>query len=739
MNISCNGGNDGEISTIVTNSTGPCSYVWKTYSYPNTTSTLSNTGNSLTDGTAGNYIVIVTDSLGNTDVDTVVLQQPHALHAGIDPRVYGGGTNISEFGAQDGAMTSDISGGVTPYTYLWQPGSHTAYNYLDVAAGQYTLTVTDAAGCEDEAQITLTEPDEFTVELELIEIAPGYHIVACADVDSGRAIVTPTGGVAPYAFDWANSETTATALALGRGAQHMHVTDANGVRRTVEFDMVATPAMEVQLTVSDTFPSGYHISCWYCADASVQASITGGNAPFTYQWYKGQTNGTASITNAREARYDLTVIDAYGCIADGTAKLRIPERDDWNVNGNPGLNAEGQPKWLGTTDETDLMLKANNQPALRVGADGNVDVLGQLRVPGLAVPVGSPPAAIGVDGYGNFAYLNPELVGAECNETSSIGQWSYGTDKIVTFCDRTDVGIGMTQTEQPKAKLEVRGLTQVQGIKIGGAPNGQGLFENLEFSLADIRGKTIIGYQDDIGPAYANANLDVRSDGDQIRYTFETRDNDGNSSFRVRNNGKVVIGAENFDTPQSGYAALYFGNENLFIGALNGVGTYISSPAAPLGMALLVSETDGGVRIPLTASIGGVLTSNSPHYYDSKLSVNGKLVAKEIFVTTANWADDVFRPGYRLMPLHEVAAYIKTNGHLPDVPTEAEIKATGQNLAEVNAILLRKIEELTLHIIELEKKGTSSEFANAELRRFLEVLTDRITDLESRIGVSGKY
>jgi hypothetical protein len=114
-------------------------------------------------------------------------------------------------------------------------------------------------------------------------------------------------------------------------------------------------------------------------------------------------------------------------------------------------------------------------------------------------------------------------------------------------------------------------------------------------------------------------------------------------------------------------------------------------------------------------------------------------VAKEIFVTTANWADDVFRPGYRLMPLHEVAAYIKTNGHLPDVPTEAEIKATGQNLAEVNAILLRKIEELTLHIIELEKKGTSSEFANAELRRFLEVLTDRITDLESRIGVSGKY
>jgi hypothetical protein len=119
--------------------------------------------------------------------------------------------------------------------------------------------------------------------------------------------------------------------------------------------------------------------------------------------------------------------------------------------------------------------------------------------------------------------------------------------------------------------------------------------------------------------------------------------------------------------------------------------------------------------------------------------VNGKLVAKEIFVTTANWADDVFRPGYRLMPLPEVAAYIKTNGHLPDVPTEAEILAKGQNLAEVNAILLRKIEELTLHMIEAESRakgdGTLAEIIPILMAENLE-LKKRIESLEGAIDLS---
>jgi ABC-type transporter Mla subunit MlaD len=89
------------------------------------------------------------------------------------------------------------------------------------------------------------------------------------------------------------------------------------------------------------------------------------------------------------------------------------------------------------------------------------------------------------------------------------------------------------------------------------------------------------------------------------------------------------------------------------------------------------------------------------------------------------------------MPLHEVAAYIKANGHLPGVPTEAEIKATGQNLAEVNAILLRKIEELTLHIIELEKKGQASTSTIEHLLQLIEVLTARLERVERLLVTKG--
>lgn len=72
--------------------------------------------------------------------------------------------------------------------------------------------------------------------------------------------------------------------------------------------------------------------------------------------------------------------------------------------------------------------------------------------------------------------------------------------------------------------------------------------------------------------------------------------------------------------------------------------------------------------------------------------------------STEPWADYVFEPGYKAMPLKEIEAFAKSNGHLPEVPTAAEVQKDGIDLAKMNAILLKKIEELTLHAIEQEKK-----------------------------------
>ena len=87
-----------------------------------------------------------------------------------------------------------------------------------------------------------------------------------------------------------------------------------------------------------------------------------------------------------------------------------------------------------------------------------------------------------------------------------------------------------------------------------------------------------------------------------------------------------------------------------------------------------------------------------------KLSVNGKIRAHEIKVETSNWPDYVFKTDYKLPSLTETAQFIKQHGHLPEVPKASEVEADGVSLGEMNKILLKKIEELTLHVISLQKE-----------------------------------
>jgi hypothetical protein len=86
-----------------------------------------------------------------------------------------------------------------------------------------------------------------------------------------------------------------------------------------------------------------------------------------------------------------------------------------------------------------------------------------------------------------------------------------------------------------------------------------------------------------------------------------------------------------------------------------------------------------------------------------KLSVNGKIRAKEIKVESANWPDYVFEEGYQIGKLETLESYIKANKHLPEVPSAKEVAANGIELGEMNKVLLKKIEELTLHLIEKDK------------------------------------
>lgn len=96
----------------------------------------------------------------------------------------------------------------------------------------------------------------------------------------------------------------------------------------------------------------------------------------------------------------------------------------------------------------------------------------------------------------------------------------------------------------------------------------------------------------------------------------------------------------------------------------------------------------------------GIGTSNP----QSKLAVNGEIFAKRVKVTQTGWADFVFDEGYKLPGLSEVEGYIKTNKHLPDIPSAAEVEKEGLDVGEMNKKLLQKVEELTLYLIEQQKQ-----------------------------------
>lgn len=117
--------------------------------------------------------------------------------------------------------------------------------------------------------------------------------------------------------------------------------------------------------------------------------------------------------------------------------------------------------------------------------------------------------------------------------------------------------------------------------------------------------------------------------------------------------------------------------------------------------ATIVYDGVVGVGMSNTASISTSAVST----YNYKLLVGGTLGARKVRVTLGtNWADYVFADDYKLQPLTEIEKFIKANKHLEGVPTAKEVKDNGVDIGDTQVILLKKIEELTLHLIELNKK-----------------------------------
>jgi gliding motility-associated-like protein len=149
-NVGCNSDNTGSLTVEV--SGGVANY---TYSWSNGTiiSGTSSTTNDLTGLIAGNYTVTVTDGNGQTATASGTITQPAALLTGIESQ-----TNVSCFGGSDGSATVTVQEGIGPFDYQWTGGGGTDATASGLAAGPYSVTVTDANGCSTVLNVTITQP-----------------------------------------------------------------------------------------------------------------------------------------------------------------------------------------------------------------------------------------------------------------------------------------------------------------------------------------------------------------------------------------------------------------------------------------------------------------------------------------------------------------------------------------------------------------------------------------------------
>lgn len=123
---------------------------------------------------------------------------------------------------------------------------------------------------------------------------------------------------------------------------------------------------------------------------------------------------------------------------------------------------------------------------------------------------------------------------------------------------------------------------------------------------------------------------------------------------------------------------------------------------------LIVQKTvaQSPVSFPDGITVGNP-TVTIPSGSTYKLAVSGGIITEKVRVATSGttfWADYVFEPAYKLRPLKEVETFIKENKHLPDIPSTAEVTQNGIDLAQTQALLLQKVEELTLYVIQQNKK-----------------------------------
>lgn len=286
--VTCFGGNNGSATVSVTGGVAPYTYSWNTNPVQLTTEA--------TGLTAGSYSVVVTDINGCTETTSASIVEPPAviLSASVVPVSCNGGSN--------GSATVSVSGGASPYLYSWNTTpEQTNAQANNLAAGDYTVTVTDDNHCVYTALATVSEP-------EPISINTVYTNPSC--LQGGTADASVTGGTFPYTFQWNSGPVLATSFVsdLTAGDYNVIVTDANGCQEHESITLLNPPIPVADFTYTSWCVGGTSVF----TDRSVIQAGTIASSIVSWSWDFGEpASGVANVAIGTNPEHTYNAAGTY--------------------------------------------------------------------------------------------------------------------------------------------------------------------------------------------------------------------------------------------------------------------------------------------------------------------------------------------------------------------------------------------------------------------------------------------
>lgn len=311
--ITCDGADDGAIEVNISGGLAPYDILWEGPNGFTSSDTL------ITDLVAGTYTVTVTDSALCATTESITIIDPPAIEAEI---------NVNHNLCSDdtaGAITLEVSGGSEPYTFQWiGPNGFESegQNLGGLASGVYEVLITDSMGCT--AQF-LTEVESTSA----IEIDLTVTDIDCYGDSTGSIFTNVTGGTPAFTYEWTGPDgfisDEANIENLIAGDYQLTIVDSN----------TCTLMINTILTQSDSLfadASATMVSCFGAVDGSISSNISGGTAPYSYDWTgpDGFSDTTATISDLAPGNYQLSVTDSLGC--SGGLEIEITEPEALDVS-----------------------------------------------------------------------------------------------------------------------------------------------------------------------------------------------------------------------------------------------------------------------------------------------------------------------------------------------------------------------------------------------------------------------